>query len=204
MHILEASSIRLQYNNRIILSDVYLKLQTGTIYGLLGLNGSGKTSLMETIFGTLQPEDGSIRLDDRHVKTLYLEKGVVSYLTQKSFLPGWLTVKNLLAYYKIEASTLEELGCAVATNKKIAVLSQNEKRLLEICIIVKCRSLFSLLDEPFAAFSPLQQERIVSLILSEKGNKGFLVSDHNWGLMSNLVDEYYFLDNGGLKLRRVV
>ena len=50
---LEISSVRLLYGDRLILSDVYLKIETGNIIGLLGRNGEGKSSLMRVIYGTI-------------------------------------------------------------------------------------------------------------------------------------------------------
>lgn len=52
-HTLEVSSVRLLYGERLILSDVYLKIETGNIVGLLGKNGEGKSSLMHVIFGVI-------------------------------------------------------------------------------------------------------------------------------------------------------
>ena len=64
-HKLEADSIHLEFKGRRILSDIYLKCETGKITGLLGRNGEGKTCLMEIIYGTLKSEK-SVRFDNRH------------------------------------------------------------------------------------------------------------------------------------------
>jgi ABC-type sugar transport system ATPase subunit len=61
-HCLEADSIQLEFNGRRILSDIYLKCETGRITGLLGRNGEGKSCLMQIIYGTLACEK-SVRID---------------------------------------------------------------------------------------------------------------------------------------------
>ena len=62
-HKLEADSIHLNYGARVILSSVYMKLETGRITGLLGRNGSGKTSLIQLIYGSLKGNHQSIRFN---------------------------------------------------------------------------------------------------------------------------------------------
>ncbi|MBC8984356.1 ATP-binding cassette domain-containing protein [Pedobacter sp. N36a] len=70
-HQLEIDSVSLQFGSRTILSDVYLKCETGKITGLLGRNGTGKSSLMNLIFGTLVPGNKSVRFDGQAVPKAY-------------------------------------------------------------------------------------------------------------------------------------
>lgn len=62
-HALEADSVKLHFGDRAILTNVYLKCETGTIMGLLGRNGQGKSCLMKIIYGTLNCEK-SVRIDN--------------------------------------------------------------------------------------------------------------------------------------------
>ena len=69
IHKLEADGIQLAFDERNILTDIYIKCQTGKITGLLGRNGQGKSCLMEIIYGT-RPADKSVRIDDNiHLTT---------------------------------------------------------------------------------------------------------------------------------------
>ncbi len=69
-HTLEISSVRLLFGERLVLSDVYLKIETGNIVGLLGQNGCGKPCLMRGIYGTLACEKSG-RIDEHYFFDVY-------------------------------------------------------------------------------------------------------------------------------------
>ena len=90
-HILETDSIQLAFNGRKILSDIYLKCETGTITGLLGRNGQGKSCLMQIIFGSLNCEK-SVRIDNLSQKNISGFHNMLLYLPQFNFIPKSLSV----------------------------------------------------------------------------------------------------------------
>ncbi len=94
--ILEVDSVQKQYNGKIILSDVYLKCETGTVLGLLGRNGSGKSTLLKIIFG-IEPADFKfVRVGGKVLsKTSELLKEI-SYLPQDSFIPNSFSVQKTI------------------------------------------------------------------------------------------------------------
>lgn len=83
-HILEADSIQLEFNGRKILSDIYLKCETGTITGLLGRNGEGKSCLMQIIYGSLNCEK-SVRVDNLPQKNASRFPKTLLYLPQFNY-----------------------------------------------------------------------------------------------------------------------
>jgi len=97
MNKLEVDSVLLEYGARRILSDVYLKCETGKVSGLLGRNGNGKTSLMNIIFGSLIPNSKSVRVNGLAVPKAYTIPGLLAYLPQFNFIPGSLALKRVFA-----------------------------------------------------------------------------------------------------------
>ena len=83
-HTLEISGMRLLFGERLILSDVYLKIETGDAIGLLGRNGAGKSCLMRGAYGTLKCEK-SVIADDTSVYEAYKQPGLMRYLPQHHF-----------------------------------------------------------------------------------------------------------------------
>jgi ABC-type sugar transport system ATPase subunit len=81
-HKLEVDSIQLFFGERRILNDIYLAAQTGLITGLLGRNGTGKSSLMKIIYGSLFCEK-SIRFDGKSVFEAYKRSDLLLYWSQK-------------------------------------------------------------------------------------------------------------------------
>lgn len=105
-HILEFDSLDLAFGLRKVLSNVHMKCSTGEIVGLLGRNGSGKTCLMKIVFGSMQAEYKSVRIDGLPYAGNRPFKKRVSYLPQQSFMPPFLTVRESLKVYGIAEEEL--------------------------------------------------------------------------------------------------
>jgi len=91
IHTLEADSIQLEFDGRSILSDIYLKAETGKITGLLGRNGAGKSCLMKIIYGSLKSEK-SIRIDGYAQHEALKQTGLLRYL------PNLILFRNHFRY----------------------------------------------------------------------------------------------------------
>lgn len=198
IHKLEADSILLEFGSRKILSDIYLKCETGKITGLLGRNGSGKTSLMNVIYGNLNSSSKSIRFDDRTILQSFKRPDLVLYLPQFNFIPKEMTLKRIFSDFSLEFSSFQTLfpEFKLKYNSHIKSLSGGQRRLTEIYILVKSKPQFVLLDEPFSHLSPVLIDVIKGLINEEKADKGFLVTDHMYSHIIEISDDLYVLSNG--------
>jgi len=79
---------------------------------------------------------------------------------------------------------------------KIRTLSGGERRILECFVILRSRSLFAVLDEPFSQVAPLHVVTLKALIRAEKRNKGILLTDHMYRHVTDVADRLYVLANG--------
>ena len=196
-HILEADGIQLEFDNRKILLRIYLKCETGNITGLLGKNGTGKSCLMRIIHSSLECES-SIRINGKSIKHLPQNKKQILYLPQHHFIPKHLTLKSVFSHHAINYSTFVNKFPEFSTKYKnsIGSLSGGERRIVETYLLIVSKALFVLLDEPFTHLSPVQIESIIALILEEKSNKGFLVSDHLFQHILSISNKLYLLKDG--------
>lgn len=194
---LEIDSVQLQFNSKTILSDVYLKCETGKITGLIGRNGTGKTSLIKIIYGTLIPNHKSIRLNEQNIQTPYKREELISYLPQSNYIPKQLRLKRIFSDFELEYSFFESYFTDFKTkyNSTIDALSGGQRRLVESYVLIKSNSKFVLLDEPFSHLTPLLIESIKELIIEEKVNKGFLITDHLYNHIVGINDDLYLLAN---------
>ena len=197
IHILEADGIQLEFNGRRILSDIYLKCETGKITGLLGRNGEGKSCLMQIIYGSLESEN-SVRCDGVVYRKAFRQHGLLLYLPQFNFIPKSLTLKRIFQDFDLEFSLFEKRFPEFKNRytSPLSSFSGGECRLVELYIIIKSRSQFALLDEPFTHATPILADKIVELILEEKKNKGFLITDHMFKWVTEISDYLYLLKNG--------
>lgn len=138
-HLLEIDSVQKSFDNKNILSDVYLKCETNDIIGLLGRNGSGKSTLLKIIFGITSADFKFIRIDGSvktKTKDLFNE---ISYLPQDNCIPSVFTVKKAIEL-SISKDRIPEFYSdemmRKMLDKKISHLSGGELRYLEIKIIL--------------------------------------------------------------------
>lgn len=202
-HNLEADGIQLQLDNRMILSSIYLKCETRKITGLLGRNGQGKSCLMKIIYGTLKCEK-SIRIDNVSIKEAFKRPHLLLYLPQFNFIPKSLSLKRVFQDFNLDFAIFKEKFPEFESKYKSSVgsLSGGGHRLVELYVISKSKSHFAILDEPFTHLSPIQIEKVKDLLLEEKENKGFLITDHMFIQVLDISDNLYVLANGKTHLTK--
>lgn len=183
-----------------ILSDIYLEIITGEVVGLAGRNGAGKTSLMNIIYGLREVDACSIRIDDHVQKHLYKKPFLIRYLPQFHFLPLAFSIEQIFKDYQVQYADFEtDFPEFKGLNKiKIKEISGGQRRLIEVYIILKSAALFVLLDEPFSQLMPLHIQKIKAIITQEKGQKGFLITDHLLSDCTSIAGKFYILVNGAL------
>ena len=204
-HKLEIDSIQLELNGKRILSDIYLKCETGNITGLLGRNGQGKSCLMQIIYGNLKCEK-SIRFNNVSNYEAFKRPDLLRYLPQFNFIPKGLSLKQIFTDFDLEYSVFETLFPEFKTRYKSTIhkLSGGERRLIELYIIVKSNSQFAMLDEPFTHLNPIQIEKIKEFLTEEKANKGFLITDHMYAHLLEVSDTVYLLKDGKTHLTKTI
>jgi lipopolysaccharide export system ATP-binding protein len=201
-NLLEADSIRKAFGDKQVLTDIALKCQTGDIIGLLGRNGSGKSTMLKIIFGTLFTDYKFIRINNKILDQPFKTKKIIAYLSQDNFLPKNLTVKQIIEIFSKDIDPgefIEDEVLAKISNTKIHSLSGGESRYLEVKLILNMETLFILLDEPFNGISPLHTGLVKKMILSNSLKKGIILTDHDYRNVLDIANRYYLLFDGGLK-----
>ncbi|GGG29033.1 ATP-binding cassette domain-containing protein [Pontibacter amylolyticus] len=196
-HKLEADSIQLAFDGRRILSDIYLKCETGGITGLLGRNGQGKSCLMKIIYGSLKC-DKSIRFDNKTQFEAFKRPDLLLYLPQFNFIPPHISLKRVFSDFELDFPAFVHQFPEFTTRYKSSVgkLSGGERRLVEIYSIVKSASQFAMLDEPFTHLNPIQIDKVKDFLSEEKQNKGLIITDHMFRHVLDICDTLYVLTNG--------
>jgi lipopolysaccharide export system ATP-binding protein len=195
---LKVDSVQLSYNNRKILQDVYLQCQTGEVLGILGRNGSGKSSLLKVIFGSVTPEYKYVSIDDHHITKGYINKQI-AYLPQHNYLPAHISIWQLAEFMISPADWNEFSSYPVYQNnftKKIKEVSGGEQRQLEILMVMYSAAPFILLDELFTHVSPIQAEALKELIRKRSAHKGIIVTDHQYYNVLDVAHRIILMNNG--------
>ena len=199
-HVLEADSLFVELGGRTVLSDIYLQCRTGEVVGLLGRNGTGKSTLLKVLFGTQAAPDRSVRIDGQHQPVLSLRGRWIVYLPQHSFLPDHLSIRQMISLYIPDRDLAREVMAHERVRphlrKRAAALSGGELRYLEVLLLLHLPAPFVLLDEPFSGIEPLFQERLAGLIEEYRGRKGFIITDHLYHGILRVSDRLVLLEEG--------
>lgn len=194
---LEADSIELAFDGRKILSGVYLKCETGKITAVLGRNGQGKTCLMKIIYGSL-PCEKSVRIDQVSYPEAYKQPGLLRYLPQFNFIPKEFSLKRVFQDFELDYAAFGKTFPEFVSKytMRVGSLSGGEQRLAAVYLILKSRSRFAILDEPFTHLTPIQVQKVKELCLEEREHKGLLITDHLYKDIIDICDRLYILSNG--------
>jgi lipopolysaccharide export system ATP-binding protein len=218
--VLEAKGLVKTYRRRRVVNDVALRLQQGEIVGLLGPNGAGKTTTFYMIVGLIQPQSGTITLDDADITAMPMYKRSrlgLGYLSQEPSIFRKLSVEdNIVAILetlplskeqreKRLEDVLLELRIEHLRHSKAFQLSGGERRRLEITRALVTEPKFMMLDEPFAGVDPIAVHDIQTIVagLRHRGI-GVLISDHNVEQTLDIVDRAYIMFDGQVKVSGTV
>ncbi|HCT93584.1 MAG: hypothetical protein A2X19_01860 [Bacteroidetes bacterium GWE2_39_28] len=198
INILEIDSVNLEFDSKRVLQNVYLKSETGKITGLLGKNGTGKSSLMKILFGELIPNDKSIRINGNALLTSSRFSKDMRYLPQGRFLLNSLTIKRIFSDFELDFDDLIYSFPEFEKffKSKLINLSGGERRIIEIYVILVSQTKFCMLDEPFSHVMPIHIDSIKKIILREKENKGIIITDHMYKHILDICDDLYVINDG--------
>jgi len=202
MSTLHIDSITKSYDNKKILSDIYLTCKKGAIVGLIGRNGSGKSTLLKIIFSVEKCENKFIRVGTKIINNLADGRNLINYLPQENFLPDNIKIKTLINLFLPKENRNKLINNDYINpllHKKNQELSGGEKRIIEILLIIHSNAKFILLDEPFNGVSPIIRDYIIQYIKETKSSKGYIITDHDYENVIHLADKIMFLKDGSLK-----
>jgi lipopolysaccharide export system ATP-binding protein len=202
------------YRGRNVVKKVSIEVNQGEIVGLLGPNGAGKTTSFYMIVGLVQPDQGTVFLDDVNITKLPMYKRAqlgIGYLPQEVSVFRKLSVEdNIMAILELtnlnKQERLEKLERLLQEFSLTHVrknlgnrLSGGEKRRTEIARALATDPKFVLLDEPFAGVDPIAVEDIQSIVWElKKRNIGILITDHNVQETLSITDRAYLLFEGSI------
>ncbi len=180
-----------------ILQGVYLKLDAGSICGLFGLNGSGKTTVLKLMCGQLRATSGITSIDGirYYQPSLGARFRDIAYLPQDSMVPKELKVESLIR----RCGRLSLLDGDALLNRirstRIRHISHGERRYLELSLVLGLGRKYILLDEPFTGVEPRIIERMSERIQKRARNgSGILITDHYHHFVTPIAEYAYLLE----------
>ncbi|MEJ1241097.1 ATP-binding cassette domain-containing protein [Chryseolinea sp. T2] len=196
--VLEFDGLELSYGTTRILQGVYVKCAVGEVVGILGRNGSGKSSLFKVVFGIQQASHRSIRVNDRPLPEDFIKRRIIGYLPQGNLVPPHVSIRKALSLFRVDPGVVMNYfpEFEEQLDLKPDELSGGTRRVIELLLVLKSRARFVMLDEPFSGVMPVHIEAICNMIQDAKTEKGIILTDHLYRNVLSLADRLYLLANG--------
>lgn len=206
MKILEVESVGKKYLKNQVLSGVNIVIEQGKIVGLLGPNGSGKTTFLKILAGLVRPTVGSIRIAENEIS--YKTKEFVAFLPDSDFLYSWMKIKDAKAVYlrfyeDFNSKRFDELldFMKLTGDLKVNNLSKGMKEKLALALTLARDAKLIILDEPLNGVDPIAREQILVAILKAfRIESSMLITSHLINEVESILDEVYFLKEGQIEL----
>ena len=202
--VLTVAGLTMRYHNTTALDSLNLDLPKGKIVGLLGPNGSGKTTFIKLAAGLLTPKMGSIAICGKPVGTE--TKALVSYLPDRPYFSKARKITELLDYFQdfysdFDRSRAEQMLSAlgISLNIRFKALSKGNQEKVQLVLVMSRRAKLYLLDEPIGGVDPAARDYILNTIISNYDPEAtVLISTHLIADVERVLDEFVFLYNGNV------
>ena len=208
MSILQCRNLSKKYGATEALRGIDLELEAGRIVGLLGPNGSGKTTFIKLANGLLKPSEGEILIDGNSPGKE--TKAEVAYLPDRDFLPDYMSVSQLIKYYSdffsdMNTAKAEEMLRSLDLDKdmKLKKMSKGTKEKVQLILTMSRDAKVYFLDEPIAGVDPAARDYILRTIITNYNPDALVViSTHLIADVENVLDEVVFIKEGSIVLHK--
>lgn len=214
MSTLKCEKLTKTYGKKTVLQDLSLELESGKIYGLIGRNGAGKTTMLSIMSSQNPATGGCVTLDGENIwenrkaldricfareLNITPENGLGKYTVRRYlntaavFLPHWdkALAKHLLEYFQLDPKS------------KLGKLSKGMLSMVTIIVALASKAEFTFLDEPVAGLDVVAREQFYKLLLEEFTDTGrtFVISTHIIEEAADVMEEVIIVDKGQILLK---
>lgn len=208
--LLECKNLCKTYGHKSALNGISLQLQPGKIIGLLGPNGSGKTTFLKLINGLLTPSAGSLLINGKPPGRE--SKAIVAYLPERTYLNDSMKVREALRFFAdfysdFDLQRAEEMlrNLNIETTARLKTLSKGTKEKVQLILVMSRQARLYCLDEPIAGVDPAARDYILRTIINNYNPEAsVLISKHLITDIEQVLDEVIFIREGELLLHKTV
>ncbi len=206
MELVECRNLCKSFDDKKVLDDINLVIPRGKIIGLLGKNGTGKTTLLKLMNDLLTPTSGEILINGNRPGVA--SKKIISYLPERTYLDKSMKVSQVIKFFEEFYSNfnkdrairlLKDLNLEL--DQKINHMSKGMQEKLQLILVMSRDAELYVLDEPLGGVDPATRDYILDTILTNF-NEGasVIISTHLISDIERILDEVIFIDKGKIFL----
>lgn len=207
MRILQIKDLYKSFDEKQIIKGVSFDVYEGRIVGLLGKNGSGKTTIIKMLNDLLTIDSGEILIDGKKIGPE--TKALISYLPERNYLDKTKSISQTLTFFQdfyadFDIEKAEKLlnELELDKNLKLSKISKGMLEKLSLVLTMSRRAKLYILDEPLGGVDPATRDKILKTILSNfDENSSLIITTHLVADVEKILDEVIIINNGEIILR---
>lgn len=194
------------------LDGVNMKVEKGSIYGLVGPNGAGKSTLIRHLTGVYRPDQGEILIEGEPIYENREVKARISYIPDDLFYFLQADTMVMMKYYRGIYPNfdekmffrMQEFFPSIDVKRNIRRLSKGMQKQVAFWLAICCRPELIILDEPVDGLDPVMRRQIWSILMSEVAEHKMtvLVSSHNLRELEDVCDHVGIMNKGSIMIER--
>lgn len=206
MEVLKCTNLCKSFGDKEVLKNVNLEIKEGRIIGLLGKNGTGKSTLIKLINDLLTATSGEILIKGEKIGVE--SKKIISYLPERTYLDKSWTVDEVIRFFgefydNFDAEKARRLLSDLSLNPKMKLskMSKGMQEKVQLVLVMSRSADLYILDEPLGGVDPATREYILDTILSNFSEGAtVLLSTHLISDIERILDEVIFINDGEIVL----
>ena len=208
---IEVSNVSKSFDGFQALNGLNLTVRKGSIYGLVGTNGSGKTTIIKHIIGVLRQDEGQIAIDGEPVFDNIPIKAKTGFIPDDLYFFAGYNLNEMSAFYKELYPHWDQKRFAamtalfgLETKSKIAKFSKGMQKQAAFTLTMSCQPEYLILDEPIDGLDPIVRKLVWKYIVEDVAERemSVLVSSHNLRELEGICDSIGILDRGVMTIER--
>lgn len=210
---IQINNVVKKYGSFTAVDNVSINVPKGTIHGLIGENGAGKTTIIHCAAGVYKPTSGEVLIDGENVYDNPDVKAKIGYVADSCNYFQSYTVSNMIKFYKGVYKTFDEYKFealnnifALPLNRRINQLSKGMTMRLALMLNISYNPDVLILDEPTSGLDAIAKKQVMDILISEVEERkcAVLISSHHLGELEKLCDSITIISNGKTKYQSSV
>ncbi len=208
---IEVKDLVKKFGGKAALDGMSFRIGTGSVFGLVGSNGAGKSTFLRTAAGIYRPDGGAVLVDGAAPFENSRVKERVCFISDYPYFPPQSTLKDMAGflsklYPRWNAEKFEAMNkiFPVGAEKKISSMSKGMQRQAALICAFSLRPDYLLMDEIFDGLDPVMRQLLKRLISDEVAARGMtvVIASHNLRELEDLCDHVGLLHKGGVLLEK--
>lgn len=208
---IRAKSVTKNFDNIRAIDNVTATIKDGSVFGLIGSNGAGKSTFLRMLSGIIKPDSGSIDIDGEKVFENTAVKERFFYISDEQYFFSNTTPRSLKNYYKniyrnFDVSRFDSLmsNFGLDENRKINTFSKGMKKQVSVICAVSAMTDYIFCDETFDGLDPVVRQAVKSIFAADVADRGLtpVIASHNLRELEDICDHIGLLHRGGILLSK--